>query len=323
MQNEKKVIPVQWEFFLHALSDNIAEPTENQLTVRCWTLTSLAKVIQKIKKMPELTSTFPNTPEILKHLRKIGWAYPIDVEVQPTIPSRSKEFYLLDIGAAHGTKVDPLELLQAYKPDGVICYFSALTYYSLTTQIATHHHIAALRKKASALRSDYDMPLTDKSNESITSNRKNSLGKKQFIYQDIPFYLIQRSTSRMIGLQIRMLGPRTNIRITTLEQTLLDTLHKPIYCGGPPVVFEAWEEGITRIDEDLLNDYLQKIDSSLILRRVGAMLEMFDFRPSKEFETTLEKGLESSSRNSATTVIPILPGYEFTSLNSKWKVMTP
>jgi predicted transcriptional regulator of viral defense system len=31
------------------------------------------------------------------------------------------------------------------------------------------------------------------------------------------------------------------VRITTLEQTLLDTLHRPLSCGGPPIVIEAWE----------------------------------------------------------------------------------
>jgi len=278
-------------------------------------------MIQKIKKS-KLTSTFPNTPEILKYLKKIGWAYPIEVEVPPATPSRSKEFYLLDIGAAHGAKIDPLELLQAYKPDGVICYFSALTYYSLTTQFATQHHIAALNKKTSAQKANH-RHFTEKSDNSLKSNRKYALGKNLFTYQGIPFYLTKRSISRLIGVQTRMLGPRTNIRITTLEQTLLDTLHKPIYCGGPSVIFEAWEEGLTRLDEDLLNDYLQKIDSLLILRRVGAMIETLNFRPSHDFEVTLERCLENISQHSETSAIPILPGFEFPSLNAKWKVMTP
>jgi predicted transcriptional regulator of viral defense system len=322
MRNEQKIISTPWEIFLQVLADNIAEPTASQPTVRCWTLSSLSRMIQKIKKS-KLTSTFPNTPEILKYLRKIGWAYPIDVEVPPTTPSRSKEFYLLDIGAAHGAKIDPLELLQAYKPDGVICYFSALTYYSLTTQFATQHHIAALYKKTSAQKTNYNMSLTDKSDKSVTSSRKYALGKNLFTYQGVPFYLTKRSTSRLIGVQTRMLGPRTNIRITTLEQTLLDTLHKPIYCGGPPVVFEAWEEGITRLDEDLLNDYLQKIDSSLILRRVGAMIEMLNFRPGRDIESTLERGLKNASQYSESSAISLLPGFEFPALNTKWKVMTP
>src|SRR5207237_3233319 len=42
----------------------------------------------------------------------------------------------------------------------------------------------------------------------------------------------RRSARLVLGVQSRDYGPRTRIRITTLEQTLLDTLSKPFHCGG-------------------------------------------------------------------------------------------
>lgn len=322
MSAEQKIISPRWESFLKALADRIAEPTSDQPTARCWSLTSLATMVQDIK-LSGLPSTFPDTPEILRHLINIGWAYPIDVEVPTSMVPRSKKFYLLDVGAARGTNVDPLELLQAYRPKGVLCYFSALTYHSLTTQFATHHHIATLSKTPSVQKASSKTPLTDKIEEAVASNRTFSLGEKLFNYQGVPYYLTKRNTSSVIGVQTRIIGPRTNIRITTLEQTLLDTLHKPKYCGGPSIIFEAWEEGITRFDDDLLIDYLQKFDSTLFLRRVGAMLELFNFTPSSKLASTLERALHFSSPNYITDAIPILPGFEFQVLNPKWKVMTP
>jgi len=324
MPIEKKAISPHWETFLKALAGRIAEPTPYQPTVRCWTRTSLIKLFKEITERTSLPSTFPDSPEIIKHLINIGWAHQIDVDVTQTGATRSKEFYLLDIGAAHGTNVDPLELLQAYKPSGVICYFSALAYHSLTTQFATHHHIAVIYKPSTSPKATYPISSIEKTDapSPLISNRKLSLGNKLFIYQGIPCYLIRRSSSLIIGVQTRIIGPRTNLRITTLEQTLLDTVHMPRYCGGTSVIFEAWEDGKDRLDEEILNDYLLKFGSSLLLRRVGAMFDLLNYEPRRELKATLERGLEFSDQYSE-TAIPLLPGLEFQALNKKWQVGTP
>ena len=322
MRSESKIISHQWELFLKTLSARLAEPTANQPTVRCLTRTTLAKIVQEIRRT-SLPSTFPNTPEILNHLINIGWAYSVKVDVQSSTATPSKEFYLLDISASHGADVDPLELLQAYRPDGIICYFSALTYHSLTTQLPSHHHIAVLSKAPKDQKSYYPFRNRDSIEGTETSTKKASLGELLFAYQGIPCYLTKRSPARLVGFQTRILGPRTRLRITTFEQTLLDTFHKPLYCGGTPVVFEAWEEGVTRFDEDLLNNYLLKIKSPLLLRRVGAMLDLIDYTPTPTLKITLEKGLELAEQNNTLASISLLPGVEFPSFNSKWQVMTP
>lgn len=319
MHSGNRPLPGQWEIFLKALSDEIAEPTPAHPTVRCWTHASLAKLIQKIRRTT-LSSTFPNTPDILKHLVSAGWAYRIAVDIPSnTTTPPSKDFYLLDISAAHAPAVDPLELLQAYRPDGILCYFSALTYHSLTTQLAPHHHIAALITPSKS----YPHLLNVPAGEVKPLSKKVSLGETLFTYQGIPCYLTKRSSSRLIGIQTRVLGPRTNLRITTLEQTLIDTFHKPLHCGGSSVIFEAWEDGVTRFDAALLSDYLTKIDSHLLLRRVGAMFDLLEYSPTDELKRILQSGLEFDQQSTQATNISLLPGLEFPSLNPKWRVMTP
>lgn len=322
MHSETNIISEHWETFLKALSDKIAEPSPDHPTARCWTHTSFANVVQDIRRK-SLPSTFPHTPEIIAHLIKIGWACRVDVDLLSETSTPSREFYLLDISASHGAKVDPFELLQAYRPDGVICYFSALTYHSLTSQMASFHHIASLIKPGKSKKATYEFRNPDKTDETQISTKKISLGEMLFSYENIPYYLTKRSPSKLVGMQTRILGPRTHIRITTLEQTLLDTLHKPLYCGGASVVLEAWEEGINRFDEERFKEYLDKLSSRLLLRRVGAMFELLEYETSDELKEALEKGLEFFDEDAPETYISLLPGLEFPSLNLKWRVKIP
>ena len=67
--------------------------------------------------------------------------------------------------------------------------------------------------------------------------------------------------------------------MTTLEQTLLDTLHKPWSCGGSSVVFEAWERGVPLLDEERTAEYLMKIGRFDLTRRGGYMLDNNNYSP--------------------------------------------
>ena len=52
-------------------------------------------------------------------------------------------------------------------------------------------------------------------------------------------YTTRREAHRVVGVQTRYVNEKSRYRVTTLEQTLVDTLHRPHSCGGPAVVFEA------------------------------------------------------------------------------------
>jgi len=322
MSTKIKLISENWESFLRILADKISEATSDHPTSRCWTRAALAKVVQDIRR-EHLPSSFPHTPSILTHLINIGWAYPVAIDFPTGKTSPSKEFYLLDVTAAHGIKVDHLELMQAYKPDGIICYFSALTYHSLTTQFASHHHIASLIEPSAKIIIPKESGYKPEAAASNVPGKHSSLGHLIFTYQSKPCYLTKRLSSRLAGHQTRVYNSRTNLNITTLEQTLLDTLHKPIYCGGLPVVLEAWEEGLAVLDEEVLIEHLQIIKYPLLMRRVGAIFDLFGYSPVKELSITIEKGLKSVVSENYNESISLLPGFNFSTINKKWHVHVP
>lgn len=320
MKSANKLISEQWELFLKVFADKISAATPSYPASRCWTYTSLAKLVQAIRK-EYLPSTFPNTPKILEHLKNIGWAYPVEVGLPSEKPVQSKEFYLFDVTASHGVKVDHLELMQAYKPEGVICYFSALVYYSLTTQFAPHHHIATLSDPPSKIPVKKKIDRTTATPASKSGAKRISMGTLAFSYQSVPCYLTKRFTSRLVGYQTHVYNSRTNLIITTLEQTLLDTLHKPACCGGINVIMEAWEEAVSDLDEDLLGEYLEKINYPLLTRRVGAIFDLIEYEPGAGLSETIDQlsGLQQNNCD----IITLLPGFDFSNVNEKWNVLTP
>ena len=83
----------------------------------------------------------------------------------------------------------------------------------------------------------------------------------------------------MPGIERRFLNSQTLFRITALEQTLLDTLHRPPSCGGSSVVLEAWDTARGDMDEERLAAYLAKIGDEPMTRRVGDMLEQLGHHP--------------------------------------------
>jgi predicted transcriptional regulator of viral defense system len=126
-------------------------------------------------------------------------------------------------------------------------------------------------------------------------------------------------------MQTRAHGPRTQLRITTREQTLLDSLYKPHHCGGPAVVFEAWETalGAGGLDEERLAEYLRKMDYPATARRTGAMLQVLGYVPGTDLSRVLEEQREAIDPDSPFARISLLPGVPYANLNERWLVNIP
>ncbi len=124
---------------------------------------------------------------------------------------------------------------------------------------------------------------------------------------------------------MRVVSSRTWLRITTLEQTLLDTLLQPLRCGGEAVVLEAWENGVKEMDADRMAEYLSKIQREDLERRIGAMVDLIGVDMAA---TSLGSRLKALRERLATLIqevpeIPLLPGFRFSALSGTWKVRTP
>jgi hypothetical protein len=309
----------RWEVFLRTLGDRVSAASEKNLTARCWKLSTLLREIRAITKSNQavLRTTFPPAHVVIEQLKRMGLIH--SIKVQSPNDAELNDFLLLDMEAGKGEPIYPLELLQAYLPDGVVCYFSAINYYELTTQVVAHHHVARLNPPR-VKNSLAAVEATEPAGEAV---ERNPLGTEIFHFEDVGYYLNKRDASLVAGVQFRVVSPRCWLRITTLEQTLLDALMQPVRCGGEAVALEAWETGAKQIDMDRMAEHLAKIQRDDLDRRVGAVLEMIgvDFAAS-----TLGQRLNSVRSQLMTQDVPeisLLAGFEFSELNKTWKVRTP
>jgi hypothetical protein len=322
----RKLVTLEKEYdyrqaFLVRLGQKLAAPTSEWPTVRCWTKPALNNIFKQVRE--ELAAGGMKTAlthgSLLEWICQLGLCSPLAVE--------GESIYLLEIGASAEAEVDPLELLMASKPAGVVCYFSAVAFHGLTTQLVQHHHVAEMQslESGSPTKETKDKGL-DRPERTVSAGSHTLRGwTLLFHYQGIPFYSTRRSARLLPGVQTRNYGPRARIRITTLEQTLLDVLYKPFQCGGPEVVFEAWQEAVAsrRLDEGRLVEYLRSMNYPATTRRLGVMLGLVGWSPGEELRRFLEACQGAIDRQSPYARISLLPGIAYQNLNESWLVNTP
>jgi hypothetical protein len=309
----------RWEVFLRTLGDRVSAASEKNLTARCWKHSTLLREIRAITKSNQaiLRTTFPPAHVVIEQLKRMGLIHAI--KVQSPNDTDLNDFLLLDMEAGKGETIYPLELLQAYLPDGVVCYFSAISYYELTTQVVAHHHVARLNPP----RSKNSLATVDATKPAGETVERNPLGTEIFHFEDIGYYLNKRDASLVPGIQFRVMSPRCWLRITTLEQTLLDALMQPVRCGGEAVALEAWETGVKQIDADRMGEHLAKIQRDDLDRRVGAVLEMIGVNFAASTLGQRLNAVRDRLITEAHPEIPLLASFEFPELNKTWKVRTP
>jgi hypothetical protein len=257
----------------------------------------------------------------------------------------SDRLYAVGLGVNPET-LDPIELLQAHVPGGVVCYFTALIVHGLTTQFASHHHIARLKRggvAASNAGAGGDerrraenaevRPFTEGAGPDVGGQGGRDagpvppIGTREFVRQGLAYYTTHRDANRIVGIQRRYLNPYTRFRVTTLEQTLLDTLHRPHSCGGAPVVYEAWATGAERLNPQRLATLLDRIGDARLTRRTGYMLDQYPISaPSPELSHVLARARQQSAPTghwSEEAVVPLLPGVPPTEVNTRWGVAVP
>ncbi|GMQ92087.1 MAG: hypothetical protein BMS9Abin11_1405 [Gammaproteobacteria bacterium] len=308
------------EKFLKQFSLKFSKPTSDILSVRCVSKFQLIKQLVSIRdKLESPGHKRTSGKEILSHLEKSGLVRPIPT-IDPTSSQLQNKFYLIGIESDMNS-VSPIELLQAQEPKGVICYLTALEFHGLTTQIPSYHHIASLVSGSSSPQNKDFQKIPSGSLE--TARKYNPLGSKKFIFENIPYYITSRDKDLIPGIQERYLNEKTIFRITTFEQTLLDTLHRPLSCGGPSVIFEAWNSALDRIDSNLLHEYLNKINNAILSRRVGYMLQTIAFEVDGNLSIMLDSIKESIPRDDPNSAVTLLSGFDYPELNEEWFIKVP
>ena len=212
------------------VSARLERPTRLLQSVRCMARPALVNILLTVRDelaVPGHKQLSATT--LLGVMRDAGIAHVVPLEERAN-GVRVDRLYAIGFGGDL-TDLDPVELLQADEPDGVVCYFTALALLGLTTQLPAHHHIA---RRVSAVHTTGEVPVpppldlsTDEGHARETSTTQHSLGSRAFSYQGIPYYTTRREAHRVVGVQTRYINEKSRYQVTTLEQTLVDTLHRP------------------------------------------------------------------------------------------------
>ena len=303
---------------VRVLSQKLTEPTNKHPSVQWVSEYSLIKLLGEVRNELELSEN-KSGKSLLKALVESSLATTKKID---TVPQGKKPHvvYCLEFGGV--PEISSSELLLSTQADFLktaICYFSAIYYHELTTQIPAYHHIAILKNMGKRSSEEHLKVLFLKQEYLEKSlNVKPSLGTLLFSYDGTPYYQTSRDEILMPGVQEVRLSPTLLARITTLEQTLLDTLHNPWSCGGPAVVFEAWQNGVSLIDDSLLNDYLCKIGRVDVDLRVGYMLDQFEYDYCSEDLAKRFVDAKKMVKQGDLPFLPLLPKVPGQNNNTEW-----
>lgn len=285
---------------VNALRGKLSKPTislPNTFIVRRG---ALIQLLTEIRKEEPLLSHF-TAERLLKFFVGSALITPLSSFVpSPMFASNSLQLYCISLGG--DSYINPLEVLVASQRQFLksgVCYFSAIQYHELSDQIPTHHHVATIGSKNRGITYVADYKTI------------GSMGQLMFTWQGTPYYLTQRDDSNLIAVDTIQFSTRGIARITSLEQTLVDCMHRPWHCGGPSVVFEAWENGLARFNQTKFVDVLEQIGYDVILRRIGALFDILGF---DDLNVPLKSLLDKTRQQVHQTNPPIAP--LFPSLNS-------
>jgi predicted transcriptional regulator of viral defense system len=251
-----------------------------------------------------------------------GLVHPLPVEAGSSAKAEDT-FYLVEVGAGPQSVVSPFELLQAFQPQGIISFFSALSYHGLTTQTPPFYHSVALTPRPPAAapeRATPDAAITLA--PSIPAAHRDSLGSHAFTYAGARYFSTKRFRDLVPGVQTRIIDPRIHLRVTDIEQTLLDTLMNPEASGSQSVIFEAWERGLDRARPERLAGYLQTIALPVLVRRLGALLNLTGAVIPAPLRSVLEQTRGGLAVDSAPQV-PLFRGQSGDRFDPEWNVLTP
>lgn len=299
----------------------LERPTDALPSVRCIARPALVEILLAVRDELAIPGHKQVTATaLLAVLRKAGIAHVVPLQDRAK-DVREDRLYSIGFGGA-STDLDPVELLQAHEPDGVVCYFTALSLLGLTTQLPAHHHIARLNSALANGDAAAVTPAPDATADAElvrSPTAQPSLGSRAFSYQGISYYTTRREAHRVVGVQTRYVSEKSRYRVTTIEQALLDTLHRPHSCGGPAVVFEAWGAAGDRLDGARLVTLARAIGDERLTRRVGYMVSQF----APALVESVRDLVPANRSATGPDVIPLLAGIPQTSIDTAWGVGVP
>jgi len=170
---------------------------------------------------------------------------------------------------------DPVPVATALVRPSYISFLSGMSLAGMTDQITTRLQVVAARQK------------------------------KEILFQRMTIQFIRFKSRRMFGFgKVKQAG--FDVFLAEPEKLVVDSLYMPEYC---PVseVFKALERG--EFNEAKLLEYARRMDSGIVLKRLGYLLDLLGKDHSKEIAISKKTELLNPSKGKK--------GIE----NKKWKLL--
>ena len=133
-------------------------------------------------------------------------------------------------------------------PDGAISHWSAFNYHGFTDQLPRGAYMSGTRRMRS--REVLGLPYT-------------------FVFMDAESFFGHGE----IWVESE------KVRITDAERTLIDALWMPKHCGGMALILGSLDgDSASKLDSQRLNDYLQKLDRTVLFKRLGFLSDLMGWK---------------------------------------------
>lgn len=117
--------------------------------------------------------------------------------------------------------------------------------------------------------------------------------KEKISIQGVNFHFVTTKKQDFFGFKKHWVNKFQSILVSDLERTIIDGLKLPEYCGGITEVAKGLWIKRKELSTKKLIEYTEKIDSGVVYRRLGYLLEIYKLATEQEL-MSLKKHLTAS-----------------------------
>jgi predicted transcriptional regulator of viral defense system len=113
--------------------------------------------------------------------------------------------------------------------------------------------------------------------------------KERTSVQGTEFHFVTCKKGDFFGFKKHWIDKTEVVFVSDLERTIIDGLKIPEYCGGIPEIARGLWMKRSEINLDRLLEYAERIDSGIVYRRLGYLLEVYKIGSNQIIERLQEK----------------------------------
>ncbi len=196
---------------------------------------------------------------------RAGWRLPKSMTVDNFIEKMTQKTKLTRVPLPFGNRplerfiygdISSYELAMCLTSNAYFSHYTALYLHQLTEQISKTIYVTYEQSKKS-----FEQNLTQE-NIDRAFKKPQRLSQNNITYKDNVIFLLNGKFTDLAGVITASYMTEDDIKVTSLERTLIDIVVRPSYSGG---IFE------------ILKAYEQARDRKISINKLGAILKRMDF----------------------------------------------